>query len=176
MLKNRIFGPKTIRMLVCAIRVRVILLRSIFVMFQSFGPSMLLFLDCLLSPFDIFELSTFIRRFFRIVHYPLKIMFDISLGCITLLLITNFSSEVRIFNFSDNFSSSFKLFNFNQAFPTSPCSFQLRSVLFNFARLFSTWAETFQLQTFQLKIFKLLVFFHLHVWYVTYPPCPCPLF
>ena len=104
---------------VCAIRVSVILLRTIFVMFKSFGPSMLLFLDCLLSSFDIFELSTYTLRFFRTVHYPLKIMFDITLWCPTLLLIINFSSEVRIFNFSDNFPSAFKLSDFSQNFPTS---------------------------------------------------------
>ena len=131
MLKNRIFGPKTIRMLVCAIRVRVILLRSIFVMFQSFGPSMLLFLVCLLSSFDIFELSTYTLRFFRTVHYPLKIMFDITLWCPTLLLIINLSSEVRIFNFSDNFPSAFKLSDFSQKFPTP-------AKLSNFRRNFST--------------------------------------
>ena len=131
MLKNRIFGPKTIRMLVCAIRVRVILLRSIFIMFQSFGPSMLLFLDCLVSSFDIFELSTYTLRFFRTVHYPLKIMFDITLWCPTLLLIINLSSEVRIFNFSDNFPSAFKLSDFSQKFPTP-------AKLSNFRRNFST--------------------------------------
>ena len=113
---------------VCAIRVSVILLRTIFVMFKSFGPSMLLFLVCLLSSFDIFELSTYILRFFRTVHYPLKIMFDITLWCPTLLLIINFSSEVRIFNFSDNLSSSFKLFISSQAFPTSPGSFQFKKL------------------------------------------------
>ena len=116
---------------VCAIRVSVILLRTIFVMFKSFGPSMLLFLDCLLSSFDIFELSTYTLRFFRTVHYPLKIMFDITLWCPTLLLIINFSSEVRIFNFSDNFPSAFKLSDFSQNFPTS-------AKLSNFRRNFST--------------------------------------
>ena len=116
---------------VCAIRVSVILLRTIFVMFKSFGPSMLLFLDCLVSSFDIFELSTYTLRFFRTVHYPLKIMFDITLWCPTLLLIINFSSEVRIFNFSDNFPSAFKLSDFSQNFPTS-------AKLSNFRRNFST--------------------------------------
>ena len=116
---------------VCAIRVSVILLRTIFVMFKSFGPSMLLFLDCLLSSFDIFELSTYILRFFLTVHYPLKIMFDITLWCPTLLLIINFSSEVRIFNFSDNFPSAFKLSDFSQNFPTT-------AKLSNFRRNFST--------------------------------------
>ena len=116
---------------VCAIRVSVILLRTIFVMFKSFGPSMLLFLDCLVSSFDIFELSTYILRFFRTVDYPLKIMFDITLWCPTLLLIINFSSEVRIFNFSDNFPSAFKLSDFSQNFPTS-------AKLSNFRRNFST--------------------------------------
>ena len=116
---------------VCAIRVSVILLRTIFVMFKSFGPSMLLFLDCLLSSFDIFELSTYTLQFFRTVHYPLKIMFDITLWCPTLLLIINFSSEVRIFNFSDNFPSAFELSDFSQNFPTS-------AKLSNFRRNFST--------------------------------------
>ena len=58
----------------------------------------------------------------------------------TLLSIIKFSSEVRIFNFSENFPGSSKLSDF---FPTSLGSFQ---------------AETFQLRTFQLKIFQLLVF------------------
>ena len=127
---------------VCAIRVSVILLRTIFVMFKSFGPSMLLFLDCLVSSFDIFELSTYTLRFFRTVHYPLKLMLDITLWCPTLLLIINFSSEVRIFNFSDNFSSSFKLqpglSNFALFFPTSLGCFQLRQTLFNLSRSFPT--------------------------------------
>ena len=92
---------------------------------------MLLFLDCLLSSFDIFELSTYTLQFFRTVHYPLKIMFDITLWCPTLLLIINFSSEVRIFNFSDNFPSAFKLSDFSQNFPTS-------AKLSNFRRNFST--------------------------------------
>ena len=108
---------------VCAIRVSVILLRT-----------MLLFLDCLLLSFDIFELSTYTQRpsiIFRTVHYPLKIMFDITLWCPTLLLIINFSSEVRIFNFSDNFPSAFKLSDFSQNFPTS-------AKLSNFRRNFST--------------------------------------
>ena len=116
---------------VCAIRVSVISLRTIFVMFKSFGPSMLLFLVCLLSSFDIFELSTYIVQFFRTVHYPLKIMFDITLWCPTLLLIINLSSEVRIFNFSDNFPSAFKLYDFSQNLPTS-------SKLSNFRRNFLT--------------------------------------
>ena len=62
----------------------------------------------------------------------------------TLPLIMNLIRAVTLSNFSDNFPSSFNFANFRQNFPTSKETFQLRSALSNFARLFPT-SRSFQL-------------------------------
>ena len=143
---------------VCAIRVRVILLRTIFVIFKSFGPSMILFLDCLLSPFDIFELSTFILRFFRSVHYALKIMFGITLWCIphycrlsSFQVKWEFATSVRTFQVHLSFPTSAKIFQLQWNFPTPAKLSNFRrniptSVLSNFALFFSISLDSFQLR------------------------------
>ena len=65
---------------------------------------------------------------------------------------SNFPTSARTFQLRRNFPTSAKLSNFKRSFPTSLGSFQLQSVLSNFAWLFPTSAK---LSNFRLSNLKL---------------------
>ena len=65
---------------------------------------------------------------------------------------SNFPTSARTFQLRRNFPTSAKLSNFKRSFPTSLGSFQLQSVLSNFACLFPTSAK---LSNFRLSNLKL---------------------
>ena len=65
---------------------------------------------------------------------------------------SNFPTSARTFQPRRNFPTSAKLSNFKRSFPTSLGSFQLQSVLSNFACLFPTSAK---LSNFRLSNLKL---------------------
>ena len=102
--------------------------------------------------FHYIKSSTLILRFFRTVHYPLKIIFDITLWLISnyfwlsffqvkwqfstsvtaFQVHLNFSTSARTFQLQRNFPTSAKLSDFARFFPTSQGSFQLKQKLSNY--------------------------------------------